>query len=69
MATKSTARKAGQRSNLTTGGAKSRSPVSTSHKGSRVEPSHITKKSRDDREKKVAAAAKKVAKKAAKRKA
>lgn len=58
-------RAGGQRSNTTSAsGRKTRSATSTSHKGSRVEPSHITEQSRETREKKSAPrAAKKTAKK------
>ncbi len=56
----------GQRNNTTSAsGRKTRSTTSTSHKGSRVEPSHITEHGRSVREKKSAA---KVAKKTAKKK-
>lgn len=48
----------GQRGNLTGGsGRKGRSPTSTSHKGSRVEPSHLTDQARAQTEKKSARAA------------
>lgn len=48
-------RAAGQRSNLTSSsGRKQRSPTSTAHRGSRVEPSHITEKARATRTKKSA---------------
>lgn len=40
----------GQRGNLSSAsGRKGRSATSTSHKGSRVEPSHVNEKSGDDR--------------------
>ena len=59
----------GQRGNLSSGsGRKERSPTSTSHKGSRVDPSHLTEKARDTRAKKVATAVKAADKKAAKAK-
>lgn len=54
----------GQRGNTNSAsGKKSRSETSTSHKGSRVEPSHIVEQQRDVREKKAAAAGKKATKK------
>lgn len=63
-----TGKSSGQRTNTTSGsGRKTRSETSTSHSGSRVEPSHITEKSREVREKKIAATAKKAAKKATKK--
>ncbi|GEM_PF-2022366 len=53
----------GQRNNITSAsGQKARSPTSTSHKGSRVEPSHVNDQVRD-------AALKTEAKKLAKKKA
>ena len=59
-----TSKQGGQRSNTTSGsGRKQRSPTSTSHKGSRVEPSHVTELAREVREKKAIKAAKKPAKK------
>jgi hypothetical protein len=59
---------AGQRVNINPGeGQKERSPTSTPHKGSRVEPSHVTEHTRETREKKTAAA-QKVAKKSPKKK-
>jgi hypothetical protein len=45
--------------NVTGAGAKKRSATTESHGASRVEPSKITQKKRDVREKKVKAAAKK----------
>ncbi len=46
--------KSAQRERTTTpSGEKRRSPTSTSHKGSRVEPSHIVEKGRAVREKKI----------------
>lgn len=46
----------GQRQNTTSAsGRKTRSATSTSHKGSRVEPSHIVELKRATREKKAAA--------------
>jgi hypothetical protein len=45
----------GQRGNTTAaGGKKSRSPTSNSHRGSRVEPSHITDSARKARAKQAA---------------
>lgn len=56
----------GQRGNLSSGsGRKERSATSNAHKGSRVEPSHLTEQAREVREKK---ATKKAAKKAPKKK-
>lgn len=49
-------KKIGQRRNTTSAsGRKARSETSTSHKGSRVEPSHIVELKRATREKKAAA--------------
>jgi len=46
-------RPAGQRSNLTpSSGRKQRTPTSTSHRGSRVEPANVTEKARAARTKK-----------------
>ncbi len=42
----------GQRNNITSSsGRKKRSPTSTSHSGSRVEPSHVTELARETRDK------------------
>ena len=47
----------GQRGNTTSAsGRKERSPTSKSHKGSRVEPSHLLEHTREVREKKAAKA-------------
>lgn len=57
--------KGGQRGNTTSAsGRKERSTTSTSHKGSRVEPSHIVEKSRASRTKKASQAGGKPKKKA-----
>ncbi|MBS0195594.1 MAG: hypothetical protein JSR77_02445 [Planctomycetes bacterium] len=60
----------GQRNNITSSsGRKKRSPTSTSHGGSRVEPSHVTELARETREKKqVGKATKKAAAKKANKK-
>lgn len=49
----------GQRANTTSAsGRKTRSATSTTHRGSRVEPSHVTEQAREQRDKKSQAAAK-----------
>lgn len=55
----------GQRRNLSSpSGQKSRSPTSQPHKGSRVDPSHVTEQARESRVQKVKTqAARKAAKK------
>lgn len=60
----SSARGSSQRSGAASAsGRKSRSATSTSHKGSRVEPSHITDQKRSTRVKKADKASKKPSKK------
>lgn len=59
-----TTKSSGQRGNTTSAsGRKQRSTTSTSHKGSRVEPSHIVEKTRESREKKATRAGSKPKKK------
>lgn len=51
---KSSAKSTGQRTSTQGAGKKHRTPTSTSHRGSRVEPSHITQQRREVIEKKAA---------------
>ncbi len=54
---KSSGKKGGQRSNLSSGsGRKKRSPTSTARKGSRVDPSHEVEHKREERAKKAGSA-------------
>jgi hypothetical protein len=58
-----TSKNGGQRTNTTSGsGRKERSPTSPGHKGSRVEPSHLSNQASEERDKKLVRDEKTVAK-------
>ena len=65
----STGNRGGQRSNLTSAsGRKERSPTNSAHSGSRADPSHTTRKARDERTQKAATQQRNAAKKTVKKK-